>query len=415
MAAKRIVFIGAAGEMCHVAVEAMAKAPGEWDFVLSDINTEPLRALAEKLNRDPRVQASVQKADLYDPAGLRALMKGADLVVLGAGPFVRTFEPVIDVCLDLRIPYLDFDDDVESTEHALSLDAKAKAAGIPIYVGCGASPGISNVMAVDAANDLDTVERIEMSWLIGDEGKVGRAVLHHMLSIAAGEAHTWENGGPVVHQSYQATQPFPIRKGEPDISLYETAHPEPVTLPRKYPEAQRISCFGGLDPAPLNGIMRGLGEAIRSGEVTADEAVDFVFTVANGGLGSLKGWRIAIRGMRAQVKRGESTNGALWKYVTTSVRGRKFPYKGGVLAQVHGTKDGKPATSSRRIQMNPGNVMADMGGATGTPCAAFAVLALQEAGQRSGVFFPEDWAEPAKFYDALEACGVPQSEMVEAF
>jgi saccharopine dehydrogenase-like NADP-dependent oxidoreductase len=411
----RVVFIGAAGEMCRVAVEAMAKAPGEWDFVLADLNPDILGPLATKITVDPRVRASVQRCDLYNAAGLRSMLDGADLVVLGAGPFVKTFEPVIEVCLDLKIPYLDFDDDVESTEHALRLDAKAKAAGIPIYIGCGASPGMTNVMAVDAANDLDVVERIDMAWLVGDEPSVGKAVLHHMLSIAAGEARTWVNGGPTIHQSYQATEKFPIRKGEPDVSLYETAHPEPVTFPRKYPEAKSIRCYGGLDPAPLNGIFRGVGEAIRNGEITADDAVDFIYEVANGGLGNLKGWRIAWRGMREQVKRGEATNSQFWKYLAMSGLKRKFPYKGGLLVRAYGTKDGKAALSSRRMQMNPGQGMEDMGGATGTPCAAFAVLALQESGQRAGVFCPEDWADPAKFYDALAACGVPREHIVEAF
>jgi len=411
----RVVFIGAAGEMCRVAVEAMAKAPGQWDFVLTDLNPDILGSLASKIAADPRVQASVHSCDLYDSEGLRSLMDGADLVVLGAGPFVKTFEPVIDVCLDLKIPYLDFDDDVESTEHALSLDAKAKAAGIPVYVGCGASPGMSNVMAVDAANDLDVVERIDLAWLVGDEPSAGKAVLHHMLSIAAGEARTWENGGPAIHASYQATERFPIRKGEPDVSLYETAHPEPVTLPRKYPAAEAIRCFGGLDPAPLNGLFRGVGEAIRNGEIRTDEAVDFLYEVANGRRGDLRGWRIAWRGMRAQVKRGESTNRQFWSYIVGSALGRKAPYKGGLLARAHGTKDGRPATSSRRLQMNPGEGMQDMGDATGTPCAAFAVLALQESGQRAGVFFPEDWAEPAKFYEALVSCGIPREHIVETF
>jgi saccharopine dehydrogenase-like NADP-dependent oxidoreductase len=415
MAAQKVVFIGAAGEMCRVAVEAMAKAPGEWEFVLADINPEILGPLSQKLNADPRVQASVQSCDLRNADELRSLVDGAELIVLGAGPFVETFEPVIDVCLDLKIPYLDFDDDVESTLHALTLDDKAKAAGIPIYVGCGASPGMSNVMAVDAANDLDAVERIAVSWLVGDEQHVGRAVLHHMLSIAAGEAQTWENGRSVIHQSYQATEKFPIMNGEPDVSLYETAHPEPVTLPRKYPGAQRIQCYGGLDPAPLNGFMRGMGEAIRSGAMSADAAVDFAFSVANGGMGNLRGWRIAFTAMRAQVKRREATNREFWKYLVLSTLGRKFPYKGGLLAQAHGTKDGRPAVSSRRTKMVSGVVMNDMGGVTGTACAAFAVLALQEAGTRTGVFCPEDWAEPAKFYDALQSCGVPRAEIIEAF
>lgn len=415
MTANKVVFIGAAGEMCRVTVEAMAKAPGEWDFVLGDINPGILEPMAKRLNADPRVKATVERCDLYDAEGLRTLMAGADLVVLGAGPFVRTFEPVINVCLELKIPYLDFDDDVESTEHAYSLEAQAREAGIPIYVGCGASPGITNVMAVDAANELDVVEQIDISWMVGDEAEIGKAVLYHMLSIVAGECRTWENGGPVTHESYLETRKFPIMKDEPDISLYETAHPEPVTLPRKYPQAKSIRCFGGLDPAPLNGFFRGMGEAIRSGEISEDDAVEFIYKTINGGFGGIKGWRIALRGMRAQVKRGETSNKQFLSYLIPSMMGKKFPYRGGVMAQAYGQKDGKQHVAGRRTLMLPGHVMKDMGGVTGTSAAAFAVLALQERGTRCGVFMPEDWADPAKFYDALESCGVPRDEIVEAF
>ena len=129
--------------MCRVAIEALAKAPHDLEFVLADIRPELVEPLAGKLG----TRAKVQKLDLYDADALRATIAGSSLVILGAGPYVRTSAPVIEACLELKIPYLDYDEDVESTEHALALDARAKEAGIPMYVGCGASPGMSNVMA----------------------------------------------------------------------------------------------------------------------------------------------------------------------------------------------------------------------------------------------------------------------------
>ncbi|WP_063047254.1 hypothetical protein [Nocardia pseudovaccinii] len=105
------------------------------------------------------------------------MVSGAALVVLGAGPYIRISAPVIEACLAAKVPRLDFDDDNESTQHALGLHDRAQAAGIPIHVGCGASPGMSNVLVVDAASELDTVENIDMGWLVGDERpEVGRAV-----------------------------------------------------------------------------------------------------------------------------------------------------------------------------------------------------------------------------------------------
>ncbi|WP_069741120.1 saccharopine dehydrogenase family protein [Streptomyces sp. EN23] len=407
----RVIVIGAAGEMSRIAVERLAIAPGGWELVLTDIRPENLEPLTRKL---PVGKATVQRLDLFDGAALRSLIDGAALVLLGAGPYIRTSSPVIEACLDAKVPYLDFDDDVESTEHALSLDQKAKAAGIPIYLGCGASPGLTNVMTVDAANDLDTVDLIDVGWFIGDERpNVGRAVLEHLLHISAGDCITWENGRRVVHEGFVETDRFPILRGEPDILLYETAHPEPVTLPRRFPEARRIRCLGGLDPAALNGAVRSLGLAVQHGRVSVKEAVDFVEDIATGGRGTANGWRIALRGMIRQVRRDENSVGALAKFLATATVGHVYPYRGGFLARVYGTKDGKPAVSTRRTALRTGRVFNNMGGVTGTAAAAFAVLALEEAGARVGAFAPEDWADPAAFYRALEQVGVPRHEIVE--
>ncbi|MFE5483942.1 saccharopine dehydrogenase family protein [Streptomyces sp. NPDC056527] len=414
MTARRVVFIGAAGEMCKVAIERFARSDGDWELTLCDIRPELLQPLLKRL---PAGRAKVRRLDLYDRTDLLEVIDGAALVVLGAGPYIRTSEPVISACIELKVPYLDFDDDVESTEHALSLADKAKAAGIPLYIGCGASPGMSNVMVVDAASELDSVEDIEMFWTVGDERpNVGRAVIHHLMHIAAGDCLTWENGGPAHHESYVETGSAPMGGGLGETLLYETAHPEPVTLPRRYPEARRIRCLGGMDPAPVNGLVKGLGQAIQSGAMTSDEAVDFMMEIVKSRPGTLTGWRHALRGMIGQVRRGESGAGELLKFLGASAIRRRYTWRGGLLARVTGTRDGRPAVAVRRTPVSgPGAYLAaSMATVTGTACAAFMVLALDEAGKRTGSYAPEDWAEPEAFYTALERVGTPRYEIVES-
>ncbi|MFJ3660043.1 saccharopine dehydrogenase family protein [Streptomyces sp. NPDC090119] len=414
MTARRVVFIGAAGEMCRVAIERFAKADGDWELTLCDIRPELLKPLLKRL---PPGRARARRLDLYDRADLREAIDGAALVVLGAGPYIRTSEPVISACLEAKVPYLDFDDDVESTEHALTLQDKAREAGIPVYVGCGASPGMSNVLVVDAASELDTVEDIDLAWLVGDERpQVGRAVLEHLMHIAAGDCLTWEDGGPVVHESYVETDSVPMGAGIGEILLYETAHPEPVTLPRRYPEARRIRCIGGLAPSPFNGLARGLGLAIQEGRITVDEALDFLEAILKNRVSDPKALRYALRGMVGQVRRGESGAGTLAKFLLSSALGRKEKWQGGLLARVTGTRNGRPAVAVRRTPVSGTDtyLVSSMGSLTGTACAAFMVLALDETGKRSGAFSPEDWADPEAFYKALERVGTPRHEIVEA-
>jgi len=412
--ATRVVFIGAAGEMCRLAIERFAVADGDWELALYDIRPELLEGLVKRL---PAERATAQRLDLYDREGLQQAVDGATLVVLGAGPYIRTSAPVIEACLQAKVPYLDFDDDVESTQHALSLHAKAQEAGIPIYVGCGASPGMTNVMVADAASELDTVENIDVCWVVGDERPVvGRAVLQHLMHISAGDCLTWENGGPVTHESFVETGSAPMGGGLGETLMYETAHPEPVTLPRRYPEAKRIRCIGGLDPAPFNGLARGLGLAVHDRKMTVDEAVDFILEVLKNKFGTVTGWRHALRGMIGQIRRKESGTGTMVKFLATSALRRTYPYRGGLLARVTGTRDGKPGVVVRRTPAAGAGsyLMRDMAAITGTSCAAFMVLALDESGTRSGAFAPEDWAEPQAFYKALARVGTPNAEIVES-
>jgi len=411
---RRIVFIGAAGEMCKLAIERFAKAKGDWELVLCDIRPELLTNLVSKL---PSGLASTQRLDLYEEKSLNAVIKGADLVVLGAGPYIRTSAPVINACIAQKVSYLDFDDDVESTEHALALHEKAKAAGIPLYIGCGASPGMANVLVVDAASELDTVENIDCCWVVGDERPgIGRAVLEHFLHITAGDCLTWEGGKRVNHETFVETGTAPMGGGLGEILMYETAHPEPVTLPRKYPNAKRIRCLGGLNPTPFNGIGRGIGLAVQNGNMTIKEGIDFLEDLLNNKLGSVKGWKAAIKGLAGQIKRKEASALEVGEFLAKSAIGQTYTYKGGLLARVYGTKNGKPAVAIRRT-VNAGQnsyLMRDMASITGTACAAFMVLALDQKGQRAGAFAPEDWAIPNEFYTALERVGTPRSEIVES-
>lgn len=410
---RRVVFIGAAGEMCRVAITRFAQADGDWKLELYDIRPEALDDLVASLPTD---LATTGYLDLYDAPALAAAIDGADLVVLGAGPYVRTAAPVMDACLTAGVDYLDYDDDIESTIYAMSLDDRAREAGVSLYFGCGASPGMTNVMAADAASTLDHVENIDMCWVMGDERPgSGRAVLEHMLSISAGPCLTWENGGPVMHESYVETGTADMGGGLGHTLLYETAHPEAVTVPRKYPDAKRIRVLGGLDPAPYNGAVRGLALAVQQGRMTLAETLDFMEDVQNEKVGGIKGWRHAVSGVRFHLRDGHIQRGDTLRFLVSALLGRPVPFRGGLFVRVTGLRGGVPAVETRRTP-NAGEqseLMTDMAAVTGSACAAFMVLALEQDAPHGGVFAPEDWAEPAHFYSALQRVGIPADDIVE--
>ncbi|KIX98640.1 uncharacterized protein Z520_05941 [Fonsecaea multimorphosa CBS 102226] len=446
---KQVVFIGAAGEMCRVAINLFAKASAA-PLLLADINETTLERVASEL---PEGRATTRKLDLFDPTALREIVQGAALVVLGAGPYARTSMPVLEACLEARVPYLDYDDDVESTQAALELNEKAKSLGVPCYLGCGASPGMSNIMVMDAVKGLDTVDNIDLCWWVGDErgAGTGKAVIEHFLHITAGPCLTWENGKPVVHESFVETGYAPLIPGHGETLLHETAHPEPVTLPRLFPNATRIRCLGGVDPVPFQGLGRGLGTAVRTGRIPMSTAVDFIFGLMNeppsaegfsAAMGFLKEqyrggdisvkellqlgshavetvapWRYGFAGMFDQVREGKVSTLELLSFLINSARGKTVPIRSGLLARVTGTRNGAPVVSMRRIPTTGKDAFLgkSMGAVTGASTAAFMLLAMDpENKKRAGVLCPEDWAEPQSFYEALERIGCPAKDIVES-
>ncbi|BBX32908.1 saccharopine dehydrogenase [Mycolicibacterium mageritense DSM 44476 = CIP 104973] len=415
---KRIVFIGAAGEMCRVAIERFAKAAGagDWKLELYDIRPETLRDFVKTL---PAGSTTVGSFDLFDGAALREAIDGADLVVLGAGPYNRTAEPVMAACIEKKVPYLDLDDDEASTRAALALDAKAKAAGVPILICCGASPGYTNVMTADAARDMDVVERIDICWVTGDEGPVpfGRAVLDHAIRGFAGPCHTWEHGRAVTHQTFLETDVFDVGNSLGGAyRFYECAHPEAVTLPRRWPGADRIRVLGALDPPPTNGIMRGVAVAVQDKKISMDEAIDFINDLLTDKTGSLKVWRYALSGLWGTIRRREIGPVEVLKFMATSAAKKHPPFRGTNYVRVTGKRDGQPVVSVRRAPVSgPGTPWTTMASLTGSATAAFMLVAIDQLGQRSGVLAPEDWVDPETFYHALAATGgAPLHQVVEA-
>jgi hypothetical protein len=409
--AGRVVLIGAAGEMLSIAASRLAAARPELMLELLDVDVTRARALAAGL---PRARAG--ELDLFDRVALGEAIAGARLVVLGAGPYVRTSAPVIDACLAAGVDYLDFADDNEPTTAALARDDDATRAGVAALICCGASPGLTNLMAVDVAGDLDEVETIDLAWCTGDEGPrpYGKAVIEHLLHIAAGDCRTWRDGAPTVVESYATSEKFDMGGGLGPVSLYECAHPEAVTLPRRFPRVRQVRLFGGLDPIPVNGIARGVALAVRDQRLPTEAAVRFFQDISSDRVGSPRGWRHAAAGLRGQLRRGEIGGAELRRFVWHALRGHHDPYRGGLYAQATGLRGGQRVTVRSRTELAGPDTFTwqSMGTATGTAIAAFITLALAAPpGSRVGVRTPEEWVAPADLYAALREIGVPEAEL----
>jgi short subunit dehydrogenase-like uncharacterized protein len=99
--------------------------------VLAGRRRQPLEALARELDLPWRVAA------LDRPRELRASLGDIELVIHAAGPFIRTAPPMVAVCLDAGVHYIDITGEVPVFEAIYDLDERARDAGVVLIPGVG--------------------------------------------------------------------------------------------------------------------------------------------------------------------------------------------------------------------------------------------------------------------------------------
>ncbi|MFD5124110.1 saccharopine dehydrogenase [Streptomyces sp. NPDC058385] len=230
MTARRIVFIGAASAACRAVVDRLACSAEDLDLTLCDVRPDLVEPWGRRL---PVRRVTVRHLDLRDRRNLLSVIDGAALVVLGARPYPHTAGYVRSACIEAGVAYLDFADDAVSTQSALTLDRKAREAGVPLFIGCGASPGLNSMLVVDAARELDSVDGIDMCWMVGDEHADAGPAAHEI------RAHV---DGPAADSASDARP--------------ESPHPAAITMPRRYPEIGYVHIVGRPDPCRQDGPSR---------------------------------------------------------------------------------------------------------------------------------------------------------------
>ena len=116
------------------------------------------------------VGAEFLRMDFKKDDELREALRGFDAVMHAAGPFYGQRPVVLRACIDLEVKvYVDLSDPVEFLEEALGLEARKTTA----LVCGGAFPGMSNVLAVEAASRLDNVKDLNFSYFTSGLGGSG--------------------------------------------------------------------------------------------------------------------------------------------------------------------------------------------------------------------------------------------------
>ncbi|WP_062644318.1 saccharopine dehydrogenase family protein [Streptomyces maremycinicus] len=130
-----IVLFGATGFVGTLTAEYLAAhAPDDLSWAVAGRSEEKLERLRERLGE----KVGVLRADVSDPASLRALAEHARVVATTVGPYVSYGEELVAACADTGADYLDLTGEPEFVDLMyVRHDARARETGARLLHACG--------------------------------------------------------------------------------------------------------------------------------------------------------------------------------------------------------------------------------------------------------------------------------------
>lgn len=366
---ERVLVLGAGGVVGRTATAHLAASRPDATVVAADVD----ESASDRLT-DLGENVQFERVDVTERADLEATVADADCVVNCVGPSYRFATTVLDAAIAAGTDYVDVCDDYDVTEPLLERHDRAVDAGVTAVVGLGASPGVTNVLAARAREEMTTVDAVSIRVTRSILAEAGPAIPYHLFNswlgpvpaYAGDERRTVEglrDGAETVH----FPDPFDER------TVYHFGHPETVTIPRSFESVEDVSVKGTFVPAAFRERLLEMYDLglLEDDPVTVDgvEVAPVDFAAA---LLERVGTRVAM--------------GA-----------DDLPTGGAVVVEVEGIENGRPTV--RRYAGT--STMQD---ATSTAASVGAELALEDRLRvDDGVWSPEEAVPPAEFVRRLQS------------
>ncbi|WP_019142959.1 saccharopine dehydrogenase family protein [Noviherbaspirillum massiliense] len=137
--------------------------------VLAGRNPTAILPLAEELQLESRI------FDLGFDSEAEHDLRGIDVVLNCAGPFIRTAAPMMEACLEAGAHYFDITGEIAVFEAAQRLDERARAAGIVICPGVGFDVVPTDCAALLLKETLPDATELSLGFQAGNELSPGTA------------------------------------------------------------------------------------------------------------------------------------------------------------------------------------------------------------------------------------------------
>lgn len=237
----RVLILGGSGRIgSSVAADVVAYTDAR--VVVAGRNSALGVAVAERLGS--RVEFAA--LDLSEKEKLHSAIASSNLVIHCAGPFHYRDASVLKICIEEGVHYLDVSDHRSFTQKALQYHELAQQAGVTAIVNTGIFPGISNSMVRQGVEQLDSSDRIHLSYVVAGSGGAGLTVMRTTFLGLQNPFEAWIEGKWQTVKPYSDREAvtFPSPYGRAGVYWYDM--PETFTLPDTFPVKTAITKFGSV-------------------------------------------------------------------------------------------------------------------------------------------------------------------------
>lgn len=386
----KVVVLGGCGAMGTEISRDLALTSDFDTITIADVDVTRAQALADELNATVvRELVRAVPVDASDEEALYQVMHAHDAV---ANAMTYHFGMnATRAAIRAGVPYVDLGG-LHNTPKQLALTDEARAAGVAIVLGCGATPGITNLAARRGADDLDTVREIHIAFASHRSIAPSPGLLDTILGEFDPEASRfyYEDGRLVEVRPFDGARVVPFLAPIGEQEVYFVPHSETHTLPRFIGKGlQRVDVRGAWRPE----IMQALRLFLHYRLITSD-------------LVQVNGTTVAARQfLRAHLLQetsdGRSPDVGDWAYL--------------LHVEVVGTRAEREA---RRIYRTSHPSMSDWGRSatarmTGIPASIGIQLLAHGEGRATGILAPEAAFDPARFFGELARRGIYVEERIE--
>ncbi len=267
----KIVVLGGYGEMGTVASSDLSNT-FKGEIVIAGTDGSKAKKLASKF-RNKRVTGAY--ADVKDKQTMNKVLDGADVLVNATNYYLNL--DVMRHALNNRVHYLDLGGLYHMTMKQLKLHRQFKKKNVLALLGCGATPGITNIMANHGSKLLDRIDSVHIQFGDKDYTTYNMPVvvpysMYTVIDEFSKRPAVFSNGKMRFVDPISGMVDIDFPKPVGKVSCFYTLHSELASMPKKFAlkGIKECSFRGGFDKTFVNQV-----KFLIDTGMTSEESVDF--------------------------------------------------------------------------------------------------------------------------------------------